>query len=275
MLTLTEFFPHASDPIAVEIWKLLITELQNREHLFQIEAYRKVKSVGSRLSRSGSGGAPAPRAEKRPAATDNNNTTPWKKARAPGPPPALQSRPPDRLHRLQQDDATTRQEQWCGGTGGAAVAGGRRPCSMTCAGAAGAVPSLACAACLCLYHPHCQGLSHDYSLPPARDFLCKYAELEEDSSQTQKELALTLEVTQQAVSHHLKSLGMINKQSNWVPYELKPRDVERQLCMSEMLLTRHKKARSCMRPRALDDLATSPEAARAQYKGQFDQTSTL
>ncbi|GBP10794.1 Mariner Mos1 transposase [Eumeta japonica] len=32
--------------------------------------------------------------------------------------------------------------------------------------------------------------------------------LEEDSSQTQKELALTLEVTQQAVSHRLESLGM-------------------------------------------------------------------
>lgn len=45
--------------------------------------------------------------------------------------------------------------------------------------------------------------------------------LEEDSSQTQKELALTLEVTQQAVSHRLKSLGMIHKQGNWVPYELK------------------------------------------------------
>ncbi|GBP56148.1 Hexosaminidase D [Eumeta japonica] len=40
------------------------------------------------------------------------------------------------------------------------------------------------------------------------------AELEEDSSQTQKELALTLEVTQQAVSHHLKSLVMIHKQAD-------------------------------------------------------------
>ncbi|GBP30233.1 Mariner Mos1 transposase [Eumeta japonica] len=35
---------------------------------------------------------------------------------------------------------------------------------------------------------------------------------EEDSSQTQKELALTLEVTQQAVSHCLKSLGIMHKQ---------------------------------------------------------------
>lgn len=65
--------------------------------------------------------------------------------------------------------------------------------------------------------------------------------LEEDSSQTQKELALTLQVTQQAISHRLKSLGMIQKQGNWVPYELKPRDVERRLCMSEMLLARNKK----------------------------------
>ncbi|GBP83717.1 Mariner Mos1 transposase [Eumeta japonica] len=36
--------------------------------------------------------------------------------------------------------------------------------------------------------------------------------LKEDSSQTQNELALTLGVTQQAVSHRLKSLGMIHKQ---------------------------------------------------------------
>ncbi|XP_015178873.1 PREDICTED: flap endonuclease 1-like isoform X2 [Polistes dominula] len=41
--------------------------------------------------------------------------------------------------------------------------------------------------------------------------------LEEDSSQTQKKLALTLEVTQQAVSHRLKSLGMIHKQAKEKP----------------------------------------------------------
>ena len=44
--------------------------------------------------------------------------------------------------------------------------------------------------------------------------------LDEDSCQT---LALTLGVTQPAISHRLKSLGMIQKQGNWVPYELKPR----------------------------------------------------
>ncbi|GBP65664.1 Mariner Mos1 transposase [Eumeta japonica] len=41
--------------------------------------------------------------------------------------------------------------------------------------------------------------------------------LEEDSSQTQKELALTLEVARRAVEHRLKSLGMIHKQGDRVP----------------------------------------------------------
>ncbi|GBP15169.1 Mariner Mos1 transposase [Eumeta japonica] len=42
------------------------------------------------------------------------------------------------------------------------------------------------------------------------------AELKEDSSQTQKELALTLKVTQSAASHRLKSLEIILKQDNWI-----------------------------------------------------------
>jgi len=41
--------------------------------------------------------------------------------------------------------------------------------------------------------------------------------LNEDSCQTQKELALILGVTQQTISYRLKSLGMIQKQGNWVP----------------------------------------------------------
>jgi len=49
--------------------------------------------------------------------------------------------------------------------------------------------------------------------------------LDEDSCQTQKEL--TLGVTQQTILYRLKSLGMIQKQGNWIPYELKPRNVER------------------------------------------------
>jgi len=51
--------------------------------------------------------------------------------------------------------------------------------------------------------------------------------LDENSCQMQKEIALTLGETQQIISYCLKSLGMIQKQENWVPYELKPRNVER------------------------------------------------
>ena len=51
--------------------------------------------------------------------------------------------------------------------------------------------------------------------------------LEEDQNQTQEKLAESLEVTQQAVSVQLRAMEMIQKQGNWVPYELKPRDVER------------------------------------------------
>ena len=52
--------------------------------------------------------------------------------------------------------------------------------------------------------------------------------LDEDSCQTQKELALTLGVTyirrtQQTISYRLKSLGMIQKQGNWVSYETEKR----------------------------------------------------
>ena len=48
-------------------------------------------------------------------------------------------------------------------------------------------------------------------------------------------------MTQAAFFKRPKALGFIQKQGNWVPYELKPRDVERLFCMSEMLLERHKK----------------------------------
>jgi len=53
--------------------------------------------------------------------------------------------------------------------------------------------------------------------------------LEQDLCQNQEELARSLGVIQQAISKRLKAMGMIQKQGNWVPYELKPRDVERRL----------------------------------------------
>ncbi|GBP73969.1 Mariner Mos1 transposase [Eumeta japonica] len=53
----------------------------------------------------------------------------------------------------------------------------------------------------------------DFYLDPDTDSDVELEEtLEEDLSQVQKELALILEVTQQAVSNRLKSLGMIHKQ---------------------------------------------------------------
>ena len=64
--------------------------------------------------------------------------------------------------------------------------------------------------------------------------------LDGDCCQTQ-ELAESLGVTQAAISKRLKAAGYIQKQGNWVPHELKPRDVERRFCMSEMLLEGHKK----------------------------------
>ena len=65
--------------------------------------------------------------------------------------------------------------------------------------------------------------------------------LDEDSCQTQEELAKSFGVTRQAISHRLKLLGMIQKQGNWVPYELKPRDVERRFFTCEQLLQRQQR----------------------------------
>ena len=63
--------------------------------------------------------------------------------------------------------------------------------------------------------------------------------LDEDCCQTQEELAESLGVTQAAIPKRLKAAGYIQKQGNWVPHELKPRDVGRRFCMSEILLESH------------------------------------
>jgi len=68
--------------------------------------------------------------------------------------------------------------------------------------------------------------------------------LKEDQSPTQEELAESLGITQQAVSVRLRAMGMIQKQGNCVPYELKPRDVERQFFTCEQLIQRQQRKQS-------------------------------
>ncbi|GBN23286.1 hypothetical protein AVEN_257830-1 [Araneus ventricosus] len=62
----------------------------------------------------------------------------------------------------------------------------------------------------------------------------------ENSYQTLAELAESLGVHHTTVSKRLKALGMIQKKCQWVPYQLKPRDVERSVVTCEQLLQRQK-----------------------------------
>ena len=70
--------------------------------------------------------------------------------------------------------------------------------------------------------------------------------LDKDCCQTQEELAESLGVTKAAIVKRLKAAGYIQERGNWVPHELKPRDVERRFCMSEMLLERQKRSHFCI-----------------------------
>ena len=60
--------------------------------------------------------------------------------------------------------------------------------------------------------------------------------LDEDPCRTQEELASALGVTRQAISKRLHALGLIQIHGTWVPYDLKPRDVERRFFACEQLL---------------------------------------
>ena len=51
--------------------------------------------------------------------------------------------------------------------------------------------------------------------------------VDEDPYQTQKQLAEALNCAQSVISDRLKALGKVYKEGKWVPYELKPRDIER------------------------------------------------
>jgi len=50
-----------------------------------------------------------------------------------------------------------------------------------------------------------------------------------------------LEVAQSTTLMRLKTLEMIQKQENWVSYELKPRDLEKRFFTCEQLLQRQKR----------------------------------
>ena len=62
--------------------------------------------------------------------------------------------------------------------------------------------------------------------------------LDEDRSQMLTEIGKTSQVDESTVSKGFKVLGMIQKQGHWVPYEFKPRDVERRFVTCELLLQR-------------------------------------
>lgn len=64
--------------------------------------------------------------------------------------------------------------------------------------------------------------------------------LDEDDSQTQKQLAEQLNVTPMAVSNRLKAMGKIQKVGKWVPHELNERQMENRKITCEMLLARFK-----------------------------------
>ena len=63
----------------------------------------------------------------------------------------------------------------------------------------------------------------------------------EDCCQTQSELAVTLNVDRSTVTKRLRAIGMVQKASNWVPHELKDRDIERRKTICEMLLQRQER----------------------------------
>jgi len=52
--------------------------------------------------------------------------------------------------------------------------------------------------------------------------------LDENDSQTQKQLAEQLSISQQAVSNRLREMGKIQKVGRWVSHELNERQMETQ-----------------------------------------------
>ena len=60
--------------------------------------------------------------------------------------------------------------------------------------------------------------------------------LDEDPTQSQQQLAQTLNVTQGAICQCLKAMGKIQKYGKWVPHQLNDRQMENRETICEMLL---------------------------------------
>ena len=62
--------------------------------------------------------------------------------------------------------------------------------------------------------------------------------LDEDPTESQQQLAQTLNVTRGAIFQRLKAMGKIQKYGKWVPYQLNYRQMENRKTICEMLLQR-------------------------------------
>ena len=92
-----------------------------------------------------------------------------------------------------------------------------------------------------------------------------------------EDLAESLGVTQQAILKRLKAIAMIQKEGNWVPYELKPRDVERRFFACGQLLQRQN--RKCFLHRiVIDDKKwiqrDNPKCKKSRRMPGYASTST-
>lgn len=65
--------------------------------------------------------------------------------------------------------------------------------------------------------------------------------LKGDPSRTLKDFSNELNVDRSTIGKRLHALGMVQKSGNWVPHQLKERDIERRLVTCEILLQRQKR----------------------------------
>ena len=65
--------------------------------------------------------------------------------------------------------------------------------------------------------------------------------LDEDDSQTQKQLVEQLDVRKQAVSNRLREIGKIQKTDRWLPHELNNMKMKKYENTCDILLARYKR----------------------------------